>query len=105
SAARIRIVGRRRQGHRFVRLSAMSPREIFHAALAVADPARRSAYLDEACAGNPTLRAHIEGLLELEGQLGSFLESPGCAPAATVDEPIRERPGTVIGPYKLLQQI
>src|SRR5207253_5004338 len=36
---------------------------------------------------------------------GSFLESPAAAPAATLDEPIREGTGTVIGPYKLLQQI
>jgi tetratricopeptide (TPR) repeat protein len=38
-------------------------------------------------------------------QGGSFLDSPAPALAATVDEPMAERPGTVIGPYKLLEQI
>src|SRR6516165_4397498 len=39
-------------------------------------------------------------------QLGSYLESPVAAGQRTVDEPrITERPGMVIGPYKLLQQI
>src|SRR5437667_331408 len=52
------------------------------------------------------LRKHIEGLLEMHRQLGSFLEAPSPAPAATVDEPpVAERPGTVIGSYKLLEQI
>jgi serine/threonine protein kinase/tetratricopeptide (TPR) repeat protein len=33
------------------------------------------------------------------------MASPPAAPGATVDDPISERPGTVIGPYKLLEQI
>jgi serine/threonine protein kinase len=34
------------------------------------------------------------------------LQEPSAGPAATIDEPeITERPGTVIGPYKLLEQI
>ncbi len=82
----------------------MSPREIFHAALAIDDPARRSAYLDEACAGNHALREHVAGLLQLEGQLGSFLESPPIA-ETLAQAPAPEAPGTVIGPYKLLEQI
>ncbi|HEV3118398.1 MAG TPA: protein kinase, partial [Gemmataceae bacterium] len=36
----------------------------------------------------------------------SFLESPAVAQGATADEPtFSESPGTIIGPYKLLQQI
>ena len=58
----------------------MKAEEILHAAVAKGTREERAAYLDEACAGNPALRAHIEGLLEMEGQLGSFLESPACAP-------------------------
>jgi serine/threonine protein kinase/tetratricopeptide (TPR) repeat protein len=37
--------------------------------------------------------------------LGSFLLSLPSAPGETVDEPSMERPGAVIGPYKLLEQI
>src|SRR5262249_32835315 len=47
----------------------------------------------------------VEALLEASAQAGSFLEPPAPAPLATVDEPVRERLGTVIGPYKLLQQL
>src|SRR5262245_7608378 len=81
----------------------MRERDIFDAALALADPAERSAYLAEACAGDHGLRQHLEGLLQMHQQLGSFLEAP--APGVTVDEPLTERPGAVIGPYKLLEQI
>jgi serine/threonine protein kinase len=83
----------------------MRERDIFDAALAITNPAERSAYLAKVCAGNPGLRQHIEGLLAVHGQLGSFLEAPAPCLAATVEDPIRERPGTVIGPYKLMEQI
>src|SRR5205814_8678646 len=37
---------------------------------------------------------------------GGFLERPAAHLVATVEEPpVAERPGTVIGPYKLWQQI
>jgi serine/threonine protein kinase/Tfp pilus assembly protein PilF len=84
----------------------VSDREIFDAALAFADAAQRSAYLDQACAGDAALRRQIEGLLEMHAQLGSFLESPAVAGGMTVDQSASpEGPGTVIGPYKLLQEI
>jgi serine/threonine-protein kinase len=84
---------------------AMRERDIFDAALAISDPAARSAYLDKVSAGNPALHQHLEELLAMHAQLGSFLEAPAPGLAATVDEPVRERPGTVIGPYKLLEEI
>jgi serine/threonine protein kinase/tetratricopeptide (TPR) repeat protein len=145
----------------------MRERDIFDAALAIADPAKRSAYLAEASAGNEKLRNHIEGLLAKVAELGSFLEMPGkpggqpppgvmaifdkaldialpterqayldkvCAGrpeirqqveallaayeksggsrellpsghAATLDAPLLEGPGTIIGPYKLQEEI
>jgi serine/threonine-protein kinase len=84
----------------------VSDREIFNAALAIADPLQRSAYLEQACAGDAALRKQIEGLLEMHGQLGSFLESPARAPAITLGPSASpDGPGTVVGSYKLLQQI
>src|SRR5258707_13963219 len=84
----------------------MNEREIFVAALQKAAPGERAAFLDEACGGNVGLRQQVDTLLREHEQLGSFLEAPAAAPAATVDAPVvSERPGTVIGPYKLLQQI
>src|SRR5688500_10722571 len=84
-----------------------SPLEaIFFAALEEGTPQDRAAYLDEACAGDPGLRRRVEKMLAAQAQAGSFLEQPACSPAVTVDEqPLREGPGTVIGPYKLLEQI
>jgi serine/threonine protein kinase len=83
----------------------MNERAIFEAALDRKDPAQRQAYLNEACGADQALRGHLEGLLKAHEMLGSFLAPPPPTPGATVDEPITERPGTVLGPYKLLQEI
>src|SRR5207302_3914759 len=69
------------------------------------DPAQRAAYLDRACADSPMLRERLDGLLSMHAQAGSFLESPAGAAVATVEEPVSEGPGTLIGPYKLLEQL
>jgi serine/threonine protein kinase len=84
------------------------------AALQIEDPAERSAYLDQACAGEAGLRQRVEALLKAFEQAGSFLQQPAGDPRVTPDaappEPSSnsnpaEGIGTVIGPYKLLQQI
>src|SRR5437773_698647 len=59
--------------------------------------------LAEACGDNGDLRARVDQLLGAHRALGS-IHAAG-PPVATVDEPITERPGTVIGPYKLLEPI
>jgi serine/threonine protein kinase len=80
--------------------------DLFLKALELHSPCQRQEYLDAACAGNAPLRAEVDALLEANARAGSFLEAPAPVPAATVDEqPISEGPGTVIGPYKLLEQI
>src|SRR5260370_40007303 len=84
----------------------MNERDIFIAALNKQNAAERALFLDGACGSNADLRERVEALLRDHDQLGSFLESPAGPPVATVDEPsVAECPGTVIGPYKLLQQI
>jgi serine/threonine protein kinase/tetratricopeptide (TPR) repeat protein len=84
-----------------------SAKAIFDEALEINSPAERQDFLDRACAGLPELRQKIEALLRAYEEAGSFLESPIQAPALvpTVDEPITERPDTIIGPYKLMEQI
>src|ERR1039458_3770037 len=69
--------------------------------------AERTAYLDQACAGDHTLRQHVEELLEAEQEAGAFLESQAPGSGETVRLPIlpSEKPGDRIGRYKLLQQI
>jgi serine/threonine protein kinase/tetratricopeptide (TPR) repeat protein len=80
--------------------------ELFLKALELRVPSERQQYLDAACAGDAALRAEVQALLEASERAGSFLESPAPAPDVTVDLPrVSEGPGTVIGPYKLLEQI
>jgi serine/threonine protein kinase len=77
---------------------------IYFAALEKKSPAERADYLDDACKGDPVLRRCVERMLDSEPKVGNFLQpaTPG-PPAATEQPPIAERPGSVIGPYKLLQ--
>jgi len=84
----------------------MRERDIFIEALECDDPAARAALLDNACQNDAELRSRVERLLaENERQESFILDIPPSALNVTVDQPIAERPGTVIGPYKLLQQI
>jgi WD40 repeat protein/serine/threonine protein kinase len=82
----------------------MNAEEIFHAARA-RPQSERAAFLSAACAGEELLQCRVEALLHAHENPGSFLEQPAPSLVATVDDPITERPGTVIGPYKLLEQI
>jgi serine/threonine protein kinase len=89
----------------------MNERDLFMAALPIEDPARRRDYLDEACGGDSGLRRRVGALLLAFEQAGSFLQQPPNA-ASTSDQPTAgpsgdesEGVGTVIGPYKLLEQI
>src|SRR5215468_11041070 len=95
----------------------MSPAEaVFFAALAKADPAERAAYLNEACGADADLRRQVDRLLAAHPQVGSFLQDDVAVPpstlggggrevsgGATVEVTITESPGSVIGPYKLVQ--
>jgi serine/threonine protein kinase/tetratricopeptide (TPR) repeat protein len=83
----------------------MIEEEIFHQALALSRTEERTAYLEQACAGNPALRASVEALLRANAGAGGFMDQPAPALVATLAESVREGPGTVIGPYKLLEQI
>ena len=79
---------------------------IFTRALERRSPADREAYLDESCPGNADLRAQVEALLKAHDLAGNFLEEPAVDRQQTAPlQPITEAPGTVIGPYKLLEQI
>ncbi len=79
---------------------------IFAAALEKRSAEERAAFLDDACRGDGQLRVEVEELLRASEQAGTFFESPAWAVTATMDEPgLSEQPGSVIGPYKLLEQI
>src|SRR6516225_478712 len=79
---------------------------LFHAARDIPDPDRRRKYVREACGGDETLIAHVEALLAAAEGPDSLLDRPAAGtPVATIDLPTMESPGTVIGPYKLIEQI
>ena len=83
----------------------MNERDLFIAALQQEAQVDRRAYLDEACKGNNALRQGVEALLEMHERAGSFLDSPVVGLIDSFHVPIKEQPGTLIGPYKLLEQI
>src|SRR5262249_28900941 len=83
-------------------------RSVFEHALEISSAAERRAYLDDACAGQPQLRSKVESLLNAHSDAGSFLGSSPVADVAQVERTIDQQtaqPGTLIGPYKLLEQI
>jgi eukaryotic-like serine/threonine-protein kinase len=79
---------------------------IFLAALDKATAQERAAYIEEACAEDAELLRRVRELLDCHQESQGPLDVPPPGLGGTVDvPPINERPGTVIGPYKLLQQI
>ncbi len=79
---------------------------VFEAALAAPAP-DRPAILDRECVGDADLRGEVESLLNVRTQ--ALLRTGGAAHAmadATIGSaPITERPGEMVGRYKLLQPI
>ena len=81
-------------------------KSIFSEALEKQTPQERAAYLDKACGSDASLRAKVEALLKAHEQAGSFLDAPPFDPNVTLNtSPLTEGPGTIIGRYKLLEQI
>src|SRR5262245_9494802 len=79
---------------------------IFLAALDKRSPKERAEYLNAACGDDAELRRHVERMLAAHPRAEGFLNGAAPGIAATIDEPsITERPGTMIGPYKLMEQI
>jgi serine/threonine protein kinase len=76
---------------------------IFCQAIELRSADSRAAYLAEACGGDDDLRRQVESLVAAHFEAGSFLDRPDGASARPA---VRlEAPGTVVGPYKLLEQI
>jgi hypothetical protein len=91
---------------------------VFFTALNLSDPGQRRLFLDQACTGNPGLRAAVEELLSAQGNAEHFfakgasaLNLPPVEIPAAITEAVRditfvdEQIGTRVGPYKLLQKL
>jgi serine/threonine protein kinase len=88
-------------------MNANSPKakELFVAALRL--PAEQwDDYLNRACHEDEATRRRVHTLLHAHREAGSFLQGPAPGLLDTMVQPAAsEAPGTVIGPYKLLEQI
>jgi serine/threonine protein kinase/WD40 repeat protein len=89
-----------------------SPRanDLFLRAAEIESAGKRRDFLDTECAGDASLREQVESLLAAGDKLGDFLNQPAARVSETVAptddyRPVTEGPGSVIGPYKLLQKI
>src|SRR5262245_39107532 len=90
---------------------------IFCSAIGLESAEDRAAYIAQTCGGDVALRACVEKRVAAHFHAGNFLEQPvpnlGATGAFTpssedaAGDPAvpTEGPGTVIGPYKLLEQI
>jgi len=83
--------------------AANAEQSIFLAALELQTPAEREAYLKGACGADAAMLSNVQGLLAVHEEGDNFLDRSPLD--ATTNEPPAARPGTHIGPYKLLEQI
>jgi serine/threonine protein kinase len=79
-------------------------REVFEAAIEL-EPARRPAYLEEACAGSPALRAEVESLLASHESTCDFIDRPvyEIAPDLLQDSSAEALIGRHLGPYRVVE--
>src|ERR1700686_3478670 len=72
-------------------------------------PAERAAFVQAACGGDGALLAEVQSLLDSHDRAGDFLGRPTAGQPPAMEDPpngsVREGPGAMIGPYKLLQLI
>jgi serine/threonine protein kinase/tetratricopeptide (TPR) repeat protein len=71
--------------------------EVFHAARARTESAR-APYLDQVCAGDPTLRAEVDAMLAVPSESADLDAISLKVPPTTTS---RLEPGTIIGPYRI----
>jgi serine/threonine protein kinase/Flp pilus assembly protein TadD len=77
------------------------------------EPGERAAALDRVCAGDPRLRAHVEGLVAVDAGAKAFFETPAAEYAAGLvrvsseasADIDAEQPGDRIGPYRIIKEI
>ncbi len=78
--------------------------QIFAEAADLADPAARTAYLEQACGDDAHLSRRVAALLAAHDSANSFLKPPMGGPTSPVI-PVGDGPQSTIGRFKLLEQI
>jgi len=84
--------------------SSLPEESLFAQALEIHSATERAAFLDRVCGANSALRAEIEALLRAHQHSDDLLDLSKKQPA-TVGLPAHEGSGTLLGPFKLLEQI
>jgi len=77
---------------------------IFTKARNIESSEARSRYLDDVCGGNEALRDRLQALLRVYEHDRTFL-NPVLDRVTSSDASVLESPGSLIGPYKLVEQI
>ncbi len=84
----------------------MDEEPIFAAAIEKTSPMERAAYLDRACGGDAELRSRVECLLRAHDHPDRFFDVPPVSVINGVELLSNtEQPGTIIGPYKLIELV
>src|SRR5215208_2235177 len=79
-------------------------KQIFQSALE-RKPAERSAFLNQACAGDPALRSEVESLISSHDQAGDSIEAMAAEAATEMLADDQTIVGKQIGRYQVLSQI
>jgi len=83
----------------------INEKAVFVAALELRDAQKREAYLQEACAGCPEMLGRLQELLSSHDESRGPLDRGPAELGVTLDKASTERPGTMVGPYKLMEEI
>jgi WD40 repeat protein/serine/threonine protein kinase/tetratricopeptide (TPR) repeat protein len=101
-----RIVFRSHPSRRLNMADLTAIESIFFAALEKPSAQERASFLNAACGADSEIRRQVERLLTAQPHAEKFMNQPAQALVETAEElTISEAPGTLIGPYKLLEQI
>src|SRR5262245_14032535 len=85
--------------------SSVTAETIFGKAIDLADAGQRASFLDQACGDDRSLRDEVDRLVRDHFLAGDFLEKPAVAVESTSPLLAGDQIGSLIGPYKLLEQI
>lgn len=80
-------------------------KEVLHAALERA-PQERAGFVNDACAGDPSLRSEVEALIASHEQAGTFIESPAFELMAdSIADKVDSLVGQSVGHYQVISLI
>ena len=82
----------------------MKAKQIFLAAVENHDPVDWETYLDQTCGDDTPLRERVSELLEAHTHQNPLFDDAGVF-AIQASERFFERPGMMIGPFKILEEI